>query len=319
MSLFEQLDCETRSPLCFLFSIRSVGTPLPPLSQTNNRIAGWFDVRTFGSRSWSHLWVVLSVEGPPGTNSHASHPSLSNDPKVGAGKTKNRISKLFGGGASPPELTTTPYPPVPGESSPTGMGPGRGSEMSLASVAGGRPVVSAQFYTVPPKSTLSRSPASSGQVPFLTVTDVSQAFAVYPEVETEIDNSAMFKVEGHLAGEAMGPSSRRDEGWILMIPMEKEGELFTAGKRSDMLRWLAGESRPPRSSLASSTVREAHILLLCSLPRRLRALWSTCELLLGRERSQVAALRSSCLFLTFARSLRVRATLISVSFSSSAR
>lgn len=125
------------------------------------------------------------------------------------------------------------------------MGARRPSEMSLAGVAaGGRPVVSAQFYTFPPKSTVSRSPASSGLVPFLNVTDVSQAFAVFPEVETEIDNSAMFKVEGHLTGEAMGTAARRDEGWILMIPMEKEGETFTSGKRSDMLKWLAGELVP---------------------------------------------------------------------------
>lgn len=113
--------------------------------------------------------------------------------------------------------------------------------MSLASTAGGRPVISAQFYTTPPKATLSRSPASSGLVPFLTVTDVTQAFAVFPEVETEIDNSAMFKLEGHLSGEAMGPSARRDEGWILMIPVEKERESdgFVPGKRADMLKWLA--------------------------------------------------------------------------------
>jgi len=66
---------------------------------------------------------------------------------------------------------------------------------------------------------------------------------VFPEVETEIDHSAMFKVEGHLTGEAMGTAARRDEGWILMIPMEREGETFTSGKRSDMLKWLAGKLR----------------------------------------------------------------------------
>ena len=139
------------------------------------------------------------------------------------------------------------------------MGARRPSEMSLAGQAaggGGRPVVSAQFYTSPPKLTISKSPASSGLVPFLTVTDVSQAFAVFPEVETEIDHSAMFKVEGHLTGEAMGTAARRDEGWILMIPMEKDGETFTSGKRSDMLRWLAGEFAFRFSSL-SLLLREA--------------------------------------------------------------
>lgn len=107
-------------------------------------------------------------------------------------------------------------------------------------------VVSAQFYRQPPlkqSSSSARSSVAPPAAPFLTITDVFQALAVFPEVEREVENSAMFKIEGRLSGEGLG-RVRRDEGWVLMIPMKEEdnGEGLSPAKRGDMLKWLAGQS-----------------------------------------------------------------------------
>lgn len=219
--------------------LRASGVPPPPL--VNNRLAGWFDVRTFASRSWMHLWVVLSVNPPAG---RPGSPDTNQQNQPATSKTKNRISKLFHSSSNSHEIN--PYPPIPGESSPT-VGDNRRRSTSSASELGNIPTVSAQFYRQPPKPAGSRSSASApgADLPFLTVTDVSQAFAVFPEVETEIENSAMFKLEAHLSGEGVGgAASRRDEGWVLMIPMEKnaDSDVLVAGKRADMLKWLVGAS-----------------------------------------------------------------------------
>lgn len=206
------------------FSLRAVGIPSSPLVQ--GRYAGWFDVRTFGNRQWLHLWVILSVEMPPS----ADAPDLNL-----SSKSKKRLSKLFGGSSGPDESLTTPYPmPIPGETSPTGRH--------------NAPYISAQFFKTPPNNRSSKA-SPQPQMPFLTITDVTQAFAVFPEVEAEVENSAMLKLEGKLMGEGLG-SARRDEGWTLMIPVEQQGEGFVPGKRADMLRWLVGQSQPPLPRLS---------------------------------------------------------------------
>lgn len=240
---------------------RAVGVPPSPL--VNGRYAGWFDVRTFGGRQWHHLWVVLSIEPPPGSN---GAPPLDHAHSV---KGKNRISKLFGGSSANDETHTTPYPmPVPGETSPTGRN------------GTARPVVSAQFFQTPPNNRNSKA-APQPQLPFLTITDVTQAFAVFPEVEAEVENSAMLKLEGKLAGEGLG-AARRDDGWTLMIPMEQQDESFVPAKRNDMIRWLVGQSSSFSLSPLLRSESLTPLISLHSLPRRVRPLRTAAILFLER-------------------------------------
>lgn len=70
----------------------------------------------------------------------------------------------------------------------------------------------------------------------LTVRDVTQAFAVYPERPELISRSTLFKVEGLLGDEETAAHMRNREGWLLVMP-ELEGNNSRA---SEMLKWLIG-------------------------------------------------------------------------------
>ncbi|EKM58341.1 uncharacterized protein PHACADRAFT_90445 [Phanerochaete carnosa HHB-10118-sp] len=68
----------------------------------------------------------------------------------------------------------------------------------------------------------------------LTVRDVSQAFAVYPERPELISRSTLLKIEGMLGDEEVAGAMRNREGWLLVMP-----ELKGNGARaSEMLKWL---------------------------------------------------------------------------------
>ncbi|GJE88684.1 hypothetical protein PsYK624_047670 [Phanerochaete sordida] len=70
----------------------------------------------------------------------------------------------------------------------------------------------------------------------LTVRDVIQAFAVYPERPELISRSTLFKIEGTLGDEELAVGMRNREGWLLIMP-----EIEGGGMRgSEMLRWLIG-------------------------------------------------------------------------------
>ena len=73
--------------------------------------------------------------------------------------------------------------------------------------------------------------------PQLTVRDVKQAFAVYPERPEFISRSTLFKLEGLLGDEDLAANFRNREGWLLVMP-ELEG-LNT--RAAEMLKWLVGE------------------------------------------------------------------------------
>lgn len=71
----------------------------------------------------------------------------------------------------------------------------------------------------------------------LTVRDVKQAFAVYPERPEFISRSTLMKVEGLLGDEDLAAQFKNREGWLLVMP-ELEGINTRA---SEMLKWLIGE------------------------------------------------------------------------------
>ncbi|KAF7327655.1 PH domain-containing protein [Mycena kentingensis (nom. inval.)] len=70
--------------------------------------------------------------------------------------------------------------------------------------------------------------------PLLTVHNISQAFAVYPERPDLISRSTLIKLEGLIGDEDTAGEMARREGWLLVMP-ELEGGL---GQAEEMLKWV---------------------------------------------------------------------------------
>ncbi|KAF7424192.1 hypothetical protein PC9H_009495 [Pleurotus ostreatus] len=68
----------------------------------------------------------------------------------------------------------------------------------------------------------------------LTFSDVTQAFAVYPERPELISRSTLIKMEGTFGDDEAAQAMKLREGWILMMP-ELEGGL---SQSSEMLKWI---------------------------------------------------------------------------------
>jgi len=72
----------------------------------------------------------------------------------------------------------------------------------------------------------------------LTMTQVTQAFAVYPERPELISRSTLIKVEGLIGDEHTAGGMRGREGWMLILPEIDSGSNPTI----EMLRWIIGQS-----------------------------------------------------------------------------
>ncbi|KAG2154048.1 hypothetical protein DEU56DRAFT_952095 [Suillus clintonianus] len=70
--------------------------------------------------------------------------------------------------------------------------------------------------------------------PLLTLREVSQAFAVYPERPELINRSTLMKLEGLIGDEEMAGTMKRREGWLLIMPELEAGNT----QASEMLKWL---------------------------------------------------------------------------------
>ncbi|KIJ13455.1 hypothetical protein PAXINDRAFT_170519 [Paxillus involutus ATCC 200175] len=68
----------------------------------------------------------------------------------------------------------------------------------------------------------------------LTLKDVTQAFAVYPERPELINRSTLMKLEGLLGDEETAGGMRGREGWLLVMPELEAGNT----QASEMLKWL---------------------------------------------------------------------------------
>ncbi|WVN89606.1 uncharacterized protein L203_104833 [Cryptococcus depauperatus CBS 7841] len=102
----------------------------------------------------------------------------------------------------------------------------------------------------------------SSTTPVLTMTNVSQAYAVFPEQLGVISSSNLFKVVGHITGEIVTIETRlRDSGWALLMPehpgdnpygstesasLSNRGQGFGAPLQNhstsltNVMRWLTG-------------------------------------------------------------------------------
>ena len=74
--------------------------------------------------------------------------------------------------------------------------------------------------------------------PVLTLSAVSQVFAVYPERPELISRSTLIKMEGFIGDEELAGEWKSREGWLLMMPEAEAGKLGSL----EMLKWLVGES-----------------------------------------------------------------------------
>ena len=75
--------------------------------------------------------------------------------------------------------------------------------------------------------------------PALTLTNVTQAFAVYPERPELISRSTLVKMEGFIGDEELAGEWRSREGWLLMMPEVDGSKLGSL----EMLKWVVGSYR----------------------------------------------------------------------------
>jgi CCR4-NOT transcriptional complex subunit CAF120 len=73
--------------------------------------------------------------------------------------------------------------------------------------------------------------------PLLTVMNVRQAFAVYPERPEFISRSTLLKLEGTIGEQEAAGSMKGKEGWVLIMP---ETLPNTNNQAVETLRWLTG-------------------------------------------------------------------------------
>jgi CCR4-NOT transcriptional complex subunit CAF120 len=73
---------------------------------------------------------------------------------------------------------------------------------------------------------------------WLSLREVTQAFAVYPERPELIARSTLIKLEGLLGDEELAQSMKSREGWLLFMP-EPEGS--SNNHATEMLKWIIGQ------------------------------------------------------------------------------
>ena len=136
----------------------------------------------------------MVVSAGLGGHSHDNGSVSSMEKPIHATK-KNRLSALFNRDHSPPRGPATARPTI-------------------------------QFFISNKQKDMKRA--------LLTVRDVTQAFAVYPERPDLIDQSSLLKVEGSLGDEEAAGSLRNAEGWVLLIP-EPDGNRQPANEMRKIL------------------------------------------------------------------------------------
>jgi CCR4-NOT transcriptional complex subunit CAF120 len=124
------------------------------------------------------------------------------------------------------------------------------------SIFGGREPAGASG-PIKPKLSLFTSPKPKDRKKaYLTLTQVTQAFAVYPERPELIPRSTLMKIEGLMGDEQAAGGMRSREGWWLVMPDMESGINVSA----ELLRWILGEhhsiSASPVPFLIRSTSRQ---------------------------------------------------------------
>lgn len=164
---------------------------------------GWVRIRIAGQTDWKRMWMVVNA-GNEGVGLPRLAPSGGGVGGVPTPVThvpkKKRMSNLFS------RENTTQQAAVP----------------TKAMIS---------MYASPKPKDRKKS--------LLSVREVTQAFAVYPERPELITRSTLIKVEGLLGDEETAGGMKSREGWLLIMP-ELEGGL---GQAAEMLKWVVGKHR----------------------------------------------------------------------------
>ncbi|KAH9940971.1 hypothetical protein B0H21DRAFT_570068 [Amylocystis lapponica] len=171
-----------------------------PTPLTHGRMEGWVGIRVAGQTDWKRMWMVVTAGGHSQDGSSVSSTDQTNppgSPNAPSVLRKKRMSNLFSRDRSP-QRTVAPTKPF------------------IQLLASPKP--------------------KDRKKPLLTMRDLTQAFAVYPERPDLISRSTLMKMEGTLGDEDVGSSMKSRECWLLVMP-EFEG---ANSRASEMLKWLIG-------------------------------------------------------------------------------
>lgn len=171
-----------------------------PTPLVHGRMEGWVRIRVSGQTDWKRLWMVISAGGHQDGSSMSSTEGGLRPVSPNAPRRK-RMSQIFMRDRSPPRSTLPAKPVI-------------------------------QFFQ-------SQKPRDKKKTA-LSIREVTQAFAVYPERPEFISRSTLMKVEGHLGDEEVAGNMKDREGWLLIMP-EFEGADTRA---SEMLKFLIGTFLP---------------------------------------------------------------------------
>ena len=174
----------------------------PATRLVRGRLEGQIKARIAGKTEWRPVWAVVSASSSGGGGSRIG---ISEDGRpqspTNTGSVTKRVSALFNRSPSDATISTVgvPHP------------------------------ANVTFY-------LSQK-GKDRKKPLLTIRNVTQAFAVYPERPELINHSTLIKIEGLIGDEDTAGALKSREGWVYMVPeMAENGK---SGLR-EMLKWVTG-------------------------------------------------------------------------------
>lgn len=166
----------------------------------------WKDPRSPLTNGRMEGWVQIRVNG----QTDWKRLWMSVQAAVDGEQRKNRMSSLFGRNVHEHSSSV--------------------NSVNSQGEAGGQTVKPAQIQLF-----TSARPRDRKQ-PALTLTNVTQAFAVYPERPELISRSTLVKMEGLIGDEELAGEWASKEGWLLMMP-ELDGNKLGS---MEMLKWIVG-------------------------------------------------------------------------------
>ncbi|KAF5382113.1 hypothetical protein D9615_004450 [Tricholomella constricta] len=177
----------------------TLNVPNAPSTLLRGRMEGWVRIRVAGQTDWKRVWMAVTAgtEGGLGERLGPGGNGIGGVPTpIAALPKKKRMSNLFSRDHSTPQQPAIAMKPI------------------VSMYAGPKP--------------------KDKKKALLTLKNVTQAFAVYPERPELISRSTLIKVEGTFGDEETAADMKLREGWLLVMP-ELEGGL---GQAAEMLKWV---------------------------------------------------------------------------------
>ncbi|KAF8071834.1 hypothetical protein FPV67DRAFT_1411572 [Lyophyllum atratum] len=175
----------------------TLNAPDAPSTLIRGHMEGWVRIRVAGQTDWKRVWMsVKAGDGGPADGLGPGVGGIGSAPTPAAPlPKKKRMSNLFSRDSS----ATQPAIPL-------------------------KPIVS--MYASPKPRDKKKA--------LLTLKDMTQGFAVYPERPELISRSTLIKVEGTFGDEEIAGAMKSREGWLLIMPELESG----MGQAAEMLKWV---------------------------------------------------------------------------------